>query len=45
MSLCIKRKKEGYIKAEVIGFNKGKVILMPFGNLAGIGPGAKVVCD
>jgi len=31
------------IKAEVVGFKDNKTILMPLGDLAGIGPGSKVV--
>lgn len=31
------------IQAEVIGFNEGRVLLMPFGEMRGIGPGSKVV--
>lgn len=30
------------IKAEVVGFNDGKLMLMPLGSLEGIGPGCKV---
>lgn len=30
------------IKAEVVGFNEGRLMLMPLGNLEGIGPGCKV---
>lgn len=30
------------IKAEVVGFKENKVILMPLGDMAGIGPGSKV---
>lgn len=32
----------GSIKAEVVGFNEGRLMLMPLGNLEGIGPGCKV---
>ncbi len=31
-----------FTQAEVVGFKEGKVILMPFGSLSGIGPGSKV---
>ncbi|HOP99893.1 MAG TPA: flagellar protein export ATPase FliI [Acetivibrio clariflavus] len=31
------------IKAEVVGFRENKVILMPLGDMAGIGPGSSVV--
>lgn len=31
------------IKAEVVGFKESRVLLMPFGNLGGVGPGSKVV--
>ena len=31
------------IKAEVVGFKDNKTILMPLGELAGIGPGSKVI--
>ena len=36
-------KKDKYIKAETVGFKNEKVLLMPFGNTSGIGPGSKVV--
>ncbi|BEP29379.1 flagellar protein export ATPase FliI [Helicovermis profundi] len=36
-------KKESYIKAEVVGFRDEVVLLMPLGELGGIGPGSKVV--
>ncbi len=32
-----------FIEAEVIGFKEGKILLMPLGDLRGIGPGAKIV--
>ncbi len=32
-----------FIKAEVIGFKENIVLLMPFGEMSGIGPGSKVV--
>lgn len=31
------------IEAEVIGFKEDKVLLMPLGNMAGIGPGSKII--
>lgn len=31
------------IKAEVVGFNQDKVLLMPLGDMGGIGPGSRVV--
>jgi flagellum-specific ATP synthase len=33
------------ISAEVVGFREQKALLMPFGSLEGIGPGAKVVLE
>jgi len=33
------------IFAEVVGFRDGKALLMPFGSLEGIGPGAKVTLE
>ncbi|MCT4595580.1 MAG: flagellar protein export ATPase FliI [Anaeromicrobium sp.] len=36
-------KSPGSIKAEVVGFNDSKVLLMPLGEMDGIGPGSKVV--
>lgn len=32
-----------YVDAEVVGFNDDKVLLMPLGELSGIGPGSKVI--
>lgn len=32
-----------YVQAEVVGFRDKKVLLMPFGELEGIGPGSRVV--
>ena len=31
------------VKAEVVGFRENKVLLMPLGDMGGIGPGSKVV--
>lgn len=36
-------KSDNYVKSEVVGFRENRVILMPFGNLTGIGPGSRVV--
>lgn len=36
-------KGKAFITAEVIGFRDNIVVLMPFGNMTGIGPGSKVV--
>lgn len=36
-------KDKAYIEAEVIGFKENVVVLMPFGEMTGIGPGSKVV--
>jgi flagellum-specific ATP synthase len=35
--------EENWIYAEVVGFRQKSVMLMPFGDLKGIGPGSKVV--
>ena len=32
-----------YVQSEVVGFRDSKVLLMPFGDLSGIGPGSRVV--
>lgn len=34
---------DAYVEAEVIGFRDDKVLLMPLGDIAGIGPGARIV--
>ncbi len=39
----ISRNEEIVIKAEIVGFKEGKILLMPLGDLHGIGPGAKVI--
>ena len=36
-------KNKNFIKAEVIGFRDNIVVLMPFGEMHGIGPGSKVI--
>lgn len=36
-------KGDSYIKAEVVGFKDENVLLMPYGDLQGIGPGSSVV--
>lgn len=36
------RENRESIKAEVVGFNKGRLMLMPLGNIEGIGPGCQV---
>jgi len=36
-------KEKRKINAEVVGFKDNKVLLMPFGEMSGIGPGSKVV--
>ena len=36
-------KGENFITAEVIGFRDNVVVLMPFGEMTGIGPGSKVI--
>jgi flagellum-specific ATP synthase len=35
--------KGNKLKAEVVGFRDKKVLLMPFGDMSGIGPGCKVI--
>lgn len=39
----ISRNEEVVIEAEIVGFKEGKALLMPLGDLRGIGPGAKVI--
>jgi len=36
-------KETSYIPAEIVGFRKDRILLMPYGELSGIGPGSKVV--
>ncbi len=43
-SLCIIQNDHGTkIKAEVIGFRDEKVLLMPYGEIRGIGPGSRII--
>jgi flagellum-specific ATP synthase len=35
--------KNNYIEAEVIGFKEEKILLMPLGDMAGIGPGSRII--
>ena len=37
--------KEQFVLAEVVGFKEKKVLLMPFGDLSGVGPNSYVVSD
>ncbi|HOV40367.1 MAG TPA: flagellar protein export ATPase FliI [Oscillospiraceae bacterium] len=37
-----KKSEKGHIYAEVVGFNHGKVLLMPYSDIEGIGPGSIV---
>jgi flagellum-specific ATP synthase len=39
----ISRNEEHSIDAEIVGFREGRALLMPLGELRGIGPGAKVM--
>jgi flagellum-specific ATP synthase len=39
----ISRNEDISLDAEIVGFREGKALLMPLGDLRGIGPGAKVV--
>lgn len=42
--LCkIRLDRGGYLHAEVVGFNRNRVILMPIGDMKGIVPGADVI--
>jgi len=43
--LCkvVSKNEEISIDAEIVGFKEGKALLMPLGDLRGIGPGAKVI--
>lgn len=36
-------KETAYIPAEIVGFRKDRILLMPYGELSGVGPGSKVV--
>ncbi len=40
--LCIIETAQGDIKAEVVGFDNNRVLLMPIGSMEGITPGARV---
>jgi flagellum-specific ATP synthase len=43
-SLClIKSEHDKEIKAEVIGFKENKALLMPYGDIRGIGPGSRII--
>ena len=43
-SLCLIRGDYGKeIKAEVIGFNENKALLMPYGDIRGISPGSRII--
>src|SRR6056297_211881 len=41
--LCLIKGERGDIKAEVVGFDDNKVLMMPIGEMEGIKPGARVV--
>lgn len=41
--LCLIKSEHGDIKAEVVGFDDNKVLMMPIGEMEGIKPGARVV--
>lgn len=41
--LCYIKTEKGDIKAEVVGFDDNKVLMMPIGEMEGIKPGARVV--
>ncbi len=41
--LVYNMKETQYIQAEVVGFRNNRILLMPFGELIGIGPGSKVI--
>jgi flagellum-specific ATP synthase len=42
--LCrIRLEKGGYLHAEVVGFNRNRVVLMPVGDMKGVVPGADVI--
>jgi len=41
--VCWIRSGRGPIQAEVVGFKEDRLLLMPFGNIQGIGPGSEVV--
>ena len=39
------QRQDAWVDAEVVGFRDNKIVLMPFGKLAGIGPGCKVIAS
>lgn len=41
--LCLIKSDNGDIKAEVVGFDDNKILMMPIGEMEGIKPGARVV--
>ncbi len=41
--LCLIKSGERIIRAEVVGFDENKVLLMPVGEMEGVNPGAKVI--
>ncbi|ACL70436.1 flagellar protein export ATPase FliI [Halothermothrix orenii] len=41
--ICLIKNGKRSVKAEVVGFDKDKVLLMPIGEMRGINPGARVV--
>ena len=41
----LKEQLESAVLAEVVGFRENKALLMPFGSLEGVGPGARVVIE
>ncbi|ACB84977.1 flagellar protein export ATPase FliI [Natranaerobius thermophilus] len=41
--LCLIRSDDQEIECEVVGFNDGKILLMPLGNLNNVAPGNKVI--
>lgn len=43
--LCEIKNKDEVVKAEVVGFEDNKVLLMPIGDMEGINPGARVMAS
>jgi len=41
--LCLIKSDQGDVKAEVVGFDDNKILMMPIGEMEGIKPGARVV--
>ncbi|KXS49967.1 type III secretion system ATPase, FliI/YscN [Halanaerobium congolense] len=41
--ICLIKSDQGDIKAEVVGFDDNKILMMPIGEMEGIKPGARVV--